>query len=387
MKLKPMLLAMVAMTIGLVTAISVGRKPGDSQANPGNSETGTVLVTTVDLDAGLPLGPRNVRLATLPIEKIPQGAYHSIHDIDSRYALSRLQPGEPLTADNTTDSVVAALEFVPSGYRMCVIHTSLTPSLQAAMKPGCRVDVLVYLPQSATIPVPTTRRVATSARVHHHDLENESSEAAGDEKNIVPCVVTLLVKQEEVQPLLLAAENGLFRLSLVGDPADTDPHQDDYTYQQLVASLPPRGNSQLVIRDLGRQLPPRQPPEKAQAPAPPSEEETAEMIDKAVAQAVSTALEEAEIQSAEQVARLVAEAETRAEARAETRAEARAASMHWTMDIFTPTGVTQYRWKTPESAPLVMVADDQPDTNAELQTTWKTIETALRNDEQAPPRK
>ena len=72
MKLKPMLLAMIAMTIGLVTAISVGRKPGDSTADPGTSATQTVLVTTVDLDAGLPLGPRNVRLATLPSEKIPQ---------------------------------------------------------------------------------------------------------------------------------------------------------------------------------------------------------------------------------------------------------------------------------------------------------------------------
>ena len=379
MKLKPMLLAMVAMTIGLVTAISVGRKPGDSPADSGTSATQTVLVTTVDLDAGLPLGPRNVRLATLPSEKIPQGAYHSIHDIHSRYALSRMQPGEPLTADNTTDSVAAALEFVPSGYRMCVIHTSLTPSLQAAMKPGCRVDVLVYLPQSVTVPVPTTRRVATSARVHHHDLESESTKAAGSGTHVVPCVVTLLVKQEEVQPLLLAAENGLFRLSLVGDPADTDTRQDDYTYQQLVASLPPRGNPQLVIRDLGRQLPPWHPSEEVQTPAPPSEEETAAMIDKAVARAVSTALAEAEIQSAEQVARLVAEATT--------KAEAEAARLHWTMDIFTPTGVTQYRWKTPESTPLVMMADDHPDTIAGLQTTWETIETALRNDEQAPPRK
>ena len=54
MKLKPMLLAMVAMTIGLVTAISVGRKPGDSLADPGTSDTQTVLVTTVNLDAFTP---------------------------------------------------------------------------------------------------------------------------------------------------------------------------------------------------------------------------------------------------------------------------------------------------------------------------------------------
>ena len=61
--------------------------------------------------------------------------------------------------------------------------------------------------------------------------------------------------------------------------------------------------------------------------------------------------------------------------------------MHWTMDIFTPTGVTQYHWKTPASTPVVMVADTQPETISDLQTTWHKIETALRDSEQDLPRK
>jgi Flp pilus assembly protein CpaB len=379
MKLKPMFLALVAMIIGLVTAISIGRKPGDANAESQETASRAILVTAVDMDAGLPLGPQTVRLTNWPHEDIPEGAYQSIHDIQSRYALRRMQAGEPVTSGNTTESITTALEFVPAGYRMCVIHTSLTPSLQAAMRPGCRVDVLVYLPQSLTVPVPTTRRVATAARVHSHKLESDPDDTAAAQDSLVPCVVTLLVKQEEVQPLLLAAENGMFRLSLVGNPADADTRQDDYTYQQLVASLPVRGNPPLVIRDKGRQHPTRPPTGEADVPTPPSAEETAAMIDKAVAEAVSSALAEAEKQSAGQLARLVAEADA--------EAEARAAHIHWTMDIFTPTGVTQYRWKTPDSAPLVMVADHRPEVIAGLQTSWNKIETALRDDQQAPPRK
>jgi hypothetical protein len=57
------------------------------------------------------------------------------------------------------------------------------------------------------------------------------------------------------------------------------------------------------------------------------------------------------------------------------------------MDIFTPTGVTRYVWKTPESAPVVMVGDHQPEAINHLQSTWERIETALRDNEQVGPRK
>ncbi|MFP6648507.1 MAG: Flp pilus assembly protein CpaB [Pirellulaceae bacterium] len=373
MKFKPLLLALVAMTIGLVTAVSVGRKPGDTSSEPEAPVTRSILVAAVDIDAGVPMDSQNVRLDSRPTKDIPTTSFHSLPELHSRFALRRLKAGQPITAANTTTSSSTALETIPSGYRMCVIHTSMTPSFQAALAPGCRVDVLVYLPQSMTVPAPITRRVVTAARVHRYDLEDQ----AGDNDPLVPCTVALLVKQDEVQPLLLAAENGLLRLSLVGDPTDTDNRQDDYTYQQLVASMPVHGNPPLEIHDQSRQRPAPLPEPEVQIPVPVSEEKTAAMIEEAVSQAVSAAMLKAEEEYSVRTARLVAEIE----------AEAEAKKMHWTMDIFTPTGVTQYHWKTPASTPLVMMADTQPETISDLQTTWQKIETALRDDEQDFPRK
>ena len=371
MKLKPMLLALVALTIGLVTAVSVGRKPGDTSTEPEAPTTQAILVAAVDIDAGILMDSQNVRLESRPTKDVPTGSFRALPELNSRFAPRRLKAGQPITAGNTTTSSSAALEMVPSGYRMCVIHTSMTPSFHSALEPGCRVHVLVYLPQSMTVPAPITRRVVTAARLHRLDIEDQPD----DHDPLVPCAVSLLVKQDEVQPLLLAAENGLLRLSLVGDPSDTDNRQDDYTYQQLVASLPVHGNPPLVIHDQGRQRPALRPIEEAETPVPISADETAAMIEEAVSQAVAAAMLKAEEEYSVRTARLVAEV------------EAEATEMHWTMDIFTPAGVTQYRWKTPSSAPIVMVADDQPETITGLQTTWQKIETALLRDEQGLPRK
>ena len=373
MKFTPTLLALVAMVIGLVTAVSVGRKPGDTSSDPETPATQSILVAVVDIDAGVPMDSQNVRLDFRPTKDIPTTAFHSLPELNSRFALRRLKAGQPITAANTTTSSSTALETVPSGYRRCVIHTSMTPSLQDALDPGSRVDVLVYLPQSMTVPAPITRRVVTAARVHRYDVEGQP----GDNDPLVPCAVALLVKQDEVQPLLLAAENGLLRLSLVGDPSDTDNRQDDYTYQQLVAGMPVHGNPPLEIHDQGRQRPAPLPEPEVQTPAPVSEEKTAAIIEEAVSQAVSAAMLKAEEEHSLRTAKLVAKIE----------AEDEAKKMHWTMDIFTPTGVTQYHWKTPASTPVVMVADTQLETISDLQTTWHKIETALRDSEQDLPRK
>jgi Flp pilus assembly protein CpaB len=359
MKFKPILLAFVAMITGLVVAVSVGRKPGDSIPEADGPTVRTILVATVDIDTGTPMGPQAVRLETRPVDGLPKETFRSIHDLQSRFALVRIAIGEPVTMQNTTESATKALNSVPSGYRMCMIHTSLTPSLQSILEPGSLVDVLVYLPQSVTVPVSVTRRVATAARVHRCELEDNPLDAASEAKGLVPCVVTLVVKQPEVQPLLLGAENGLFRLTLVGDSTDADNQQDDFTYQQLVSRLPVRGNPSLEIRDQGRQQ------DMASDEADP--ERVAEQIEAAVEQAVAEAL----IQYRESEKTTV---------QSDTKPQQR-------MDIFTPTGVTRYVWKTPESAPVVMVGDHQPEAINHLQTTWERIETALRDNEQAGPRK
>jgi len=364
---KSVLLAFIALFSGLLVAVSIGPKDADDTPLVNESGEQVVMVTLVDMDAGICFGPNNLRMEFRPIDETPADCLRSLTEVTGRFAARRIPAGTILTAEMITSNEAAGLSAIPDGYRMCVIHTSLPPTLLPQLQPGLRVDVLAYLPQSSTVPVPTTRKVATAARIHqvHQDVDQNITPISTTK--ITPCSVSLYVKQTEVQPLLLAAENGLFRLSLLGSPSNlANSEADDFTYQQLIASRPARGNPALLIHDQSRQSQPSPTEEK-----PPEDLMTREHADAAI---------EAAVQQAVQLALAAVEAKQQ-----ENRPTAQ--QPHWTMEVLTPRGVTHYSWATSATKPTVTASTQQPEGFGELQATLLRIQTARKDGGQDSQRK
>ena len=156
-----------------------------------------------------------VKLEAWPTDKIPDGAISSLEEIEGRRPKQPLYQGEPILHRKLIDQdgIGGASEKIPKGYRVMSVKVTMDSAASGLILPGDRVDVLVYLGTGNGITSPTTKTILTDVTVFAVN-EHINREVQGDGTTIQARTVSLLVKPEQVERLMLATELGKLQLSL-----------------------------------------------------------------------------------------------------------------------------------------------------------------------------
>jgi pilus assembly protein CpaB len=214
MRPKSIVLIVIAMGCGLIASIGISQVM-DRKSGGTSVETSEIFVTMVDVAIGQPLTQQMIKLEEWPKDKVPEGAINKLADIEGRRPKQPLYAGEPILHRKLIDQSGAggASEKIPKGYRVMSVKVTMDSAASGLLLPGDRVDVIVYLRQGGGIPVPMTRTILTDVIVFAVN-EQITRETDADSSTINAKTVSLLVKPDQVEKLMLATELGKLRLSL-----------------------------------------------------------------------------------------------------------------------------------------------------------------------------
>jgi pilus assembly protein CpaB len=186
---------------------SKGKSPGPSAP----SETKDVVVATRPLGIGVMVKPADVKLARVPIDGYPKGAFSKVEEVLDRPVVSNILLDEPLLEGRLAvkGSGLGLAPTIPVGMRAVTVRVNDVAGAAGFVLPGLRVDVLVTgHPPSAESNMTTT--------VLQNVLVLSAGQAMQSDARGTPVsvsTVTLLVTPADAETLTLA--NGEGRIQLV----------------------------------------------------------------------------------------------------------------------------------------------------------------------------
>lgn len=251
MRMKSLILIVIALGCGLVAAIGIGQVM-DNGGGSGNVEMEKILVALTDIDIGSKLEPQNIKLEEWPKAKVPEGAVRRLEDVKDKFANARFYKGEPLHISKITDSADSVASAVPQGYRAMPVKVE-DDTVMKAISPGDRVDVNVYLKRNDEIPETGVFTILKNVRVFaiNTNTERTTNDTSGKGESNNFRTISLLVKSDQSRDLGLAAQMGKILLTLRRpDEQDEDDEADATPFAELIgakaktASEPVREGSQ-----------------------------------------------------------------------------------------------------------------------------------------------
>jgi pilus assembly protein CpaB len=216
MRSKSIVLILIAAVCGTVAATGVSqaiRSPGP--AGPAVIETANIFVAAKEIDIREKFAPENVRLEEWPRAKVPEGAITNLEEIEGQYARTRLFQGEVILKQKLMgkDEVGAHEVTIPPGYRVKSVQVTMASAVSNLIMPGSRVDVLVFLKQGHGIDKTAAYTILKNVRVFAvNDKVDRNIDTEG--QTISAKTVSLLVKPDQVEKLLIASAVGRLELSL-----------------------------------------------------------------------------------------------------------------------------------------------------------------------------
>ena len=251
MRPKSVVLIVIAMGCGLIASIGISQViERRGQSSTGSIETSEIFVTLVDIPIGEPLTAQMIKLEAWPMDKLPEGAITTLDDIEGRRPKQPLFAGEPVLYRKLIDQngLGGASEKIPKGYRVMSVRVTMDSAASGLILPGDRVDVLVYLREGKGVPAPITRTILTDATVFAVN-EHINREVEDDGGAIQAKTVSLLLKPDQVERLMLATELGKLRLSLrrADDATETVSNGASLEDLHLTASAQDGGGEEPTI--------------------------------------------------------------------------------------------------------------------------------------------
>jgi len=353
-RLKKYLLLAGALAIGLVCAIGANKEKPKPQLDEVAS-TQRVFVAAIDMDAGEQFDLTKIRIMEVAEEQLVDAEpIRNLQTINGQFAARRLTVGDPITEQVVQETDQVALETLKPGYSTVTVDSHLDPLLIDLMDSGCCVDVAGIIPAEDHDSLGITR-LASNCQVMG---VKQSPDPESLQANL-----TLLVKSEVVEPILLAMKNGDLHLSLTGAADEGDfPSGMIHTLDTLKQSF-------VVEVDIQPTQPANHPdsPEIQQvtdnsATAVDNNSEQLEALANQVAQQVSEQVTE---QVVDQVAQRITDRMDEVVRNPVEVASANAVSKAVTeenyreMEVITPDGVIRYVWKTQDSEPVIIADENQ----------------------------
>ena len=163
----------------------------------------------------------NVALEKWPLDRIPEGSISDMDALEERFASMRLYKGEPIVDRKLMDKNSSDSVKISEGYRVTSIRVSAESAVSGLIQPGDRVDIIGFFRAGGDISTTSTRAILRNVRVFSVDsATSRVTDAEGQSYNAK--TLSLLVKQNQIEPLMLAMQLGQLRLALrhPDDPID-----------------------------------------------------------------------------------------------------------------------------------------------------------------------
>lgn len=224
MRPKTLILFIVAIGCGLIASIGVSQYMEKAKAGgaPG-VQTAKIYVATTEISPGEQLDAKNVRLEEWPKDRVPEGAVGDLKELEEKFSRTRMFKGEPILHAKISDkSDINNVEAtIPQGYRVVATKVEVSQIAGGLVRPGNRVDLVVFLRKSAEIPETGTRTILRDVNVFAVDAETERQEDKQFGSREVR-TVSLLVTPKQAESVTLAKELGILSLILrrPGDPVE-----------------------------------------------------------------------------------------------------------------------------------------------------------------------
>ena len=247
MRTRSVLLLMVALGCGLVASIGITQVMARRGAGQQVKDAAAIYVAQEDIPMGDPISPQLLQLEEWPKDKIPPSALAKLEDIENRRPKSIIFKGSPIL-DNQLwpkgNNAGGAQPYIPKGYNVVAVKVDDVSALGGILRPGDRVDVLVYLQSDLThgIVRNEVRTFLQDVKVFGINEVFESDAAGGDKKLSSARTVELLLTPKQAQAATLASEMGKIRLSLRSLEVDDTPPPPTTDTMQLFGSPPDKSN-------------------------------------------------------------------------------------------------------------------------------------------------
>jgi len=251
MRPKSIVLLLLALGCGLVASIGISQVM-ESRKNQGPSdEMQPILVAAADINPMDKFTPEALKLEEWPKSKVPQGALTSYQELEGKHLRSKLYKGEPVLAAKLAgqNDMLDASGHIPKGFVLCAVKVDPVSASGSLIRPGDRVDVLVYMGRNGNAGVAenSTRTILQDISVFAVDTMYMGRENDKDAANNAK-TVSLLVTLNQAEKLTLASEMGSIRLVLRSAGDTTIVNSNGATPSELFNSND-RGNADAERKD------------------------------------------------------------------------------------------------------------------------------------------
>ncbi len=229
------------------------------------SDTKDMVVTTRPLGVGVIVKPADVKIAKIPTDGFPKGAFSKVEEVLDRPVISNMLLEEPIMEGRLAakGSGLGLAPTIPVGMRAVTVRVNDVAGVAGFVLPGMRVDVLVTgHPPSAegniTNTVLQNMLVLAAAQTIQADARGQAIQAP---------TVTLLATPEQAETLTLSNSEGRIQLVLRNSSDQTIETTPGRYASELYGNAVKRSPPAKVIPDEMAVARPR--PIVAAAPPPP----------------------------------------------------------------------------------------------------------------------
>ncbi len=227
MKMKSLILIIIALGCGLVASIGISQVMNKGGGGSAPIETVQILVAKTEISINDKLDANSVQLEEWPTAKIPEGAARSLEEVENKYALGRFYKGEPVLQSKVTDTPGTVNSKIPDGYRSLPVLVD-EDTVMEAVSPGDCVDVMVFLRRNEDIRKTAVHTILKNVRVFSKGAQTERVvNSKGQEARAR--TISLIVKPDQARELALAMEMGRIRLALRPPGKVDDDKGEDVT--------------------------------------------------------------------------------------------------------------------------------------------------------------
>jgi len=248
---------MLALGCGIVASVGITQVMSNRATEPtvAQAETEQIFVAMKDIPMGDPVSAQAINLEEWPKDKAPKGAITKLEDVENRRPKSRIFAGSPILENQLLGRGAidqGASDSIPKGSRVVAVKVDAVSGNASLIRPGDRVDVLLYVTQSGTggASRTLTRTILQDLKVFAVN-EVWDAAAAGGGKSIAAKTVSLLVTPTQAATVTMASEMGQIRLVM------RSPEDKEQTKVRGVLARDVLGDDLAVLE---RQVPPGTPP-------------------------------------------------------------------------------------------------------------------------------
>jgi pilus assembly protein CpaB len=183
-----------------------------SKKDPVSTDQKDLVVATRPLGVGWMIKPADVKIAKVPTEGFPKGAFNKVEDVLDRPVISNVLLDEPVLEGRLAakGSGLGLAPTIPVGMRAVTVRVNDVAGIAGFVLPGMKVDVLV------TGHPPNGEGTMTTTCLQNMLVLSAGTTMTPDPRGqtIQAPTVTLLVDPEQAETLTLANSEGRIQLVL-----------------------------------------------------------------------------------------------------------------------------------------------------------------------------